>query len=256
MAQRSDRARTAPPTGDTPPLTAEFIHQYCLSFDWRISACNILVEGDTDVKYLNLAAAKYLEATGLKLIGDDVSICGSRIKEEGGTWNLVPRFKVLCDLLKRVSYNPDERELRFLVLLDSDPAGKKARGYLTHREVGLAEFKHVFMIQRRYPQKVRDTTEFRNKTAALNIAWENLDCEMEDLIPNSILQGFFQSQPQSCTRAPMVRDNAHHYEWAGHLKPALFRYVSARAKLSDVQTMVELLQSLRYALGLTAEGSS
>lgn len=160
---------------------------------------------------------------------------------------------VLKDLLPTDPVDRDGRPFRFVVLLDSDGPGKGAARTLG--SLGFTRNRDVFLLQRAFPRDTRDPKEFQTKCDRLNAKWLSLECEIEDLGEHSVLDAFLKENPGACKKPPVLLEDAHHFDWHGHIKPALSRFVADYADPPDVMRVVEILKSMRYMLELPPDGT-
>lgn len=259
MAERSRyQTKTGPSSAGTHPpvVPGAFVRDFGRRLGWNVSTCNIMVEGTTDVVYLKVAARLYAEATGLSLLGDGLSVFAVGARDRGGTPAMHRYLPALKGLLPTDPDDHNGEPFRFIVLLDCDAPGRGMAHTLTSPGVGLGLNREVFLLQRVLPRGTRDPQTFAKKCAELNGDWRSIDCEIEDLVHRSVLEAFLSENPAACKRPPDLLDGAHHYDWHGHIKPALSRFVEQNALISDLQSIIEVLQSLRYMLDLPPGGSS
>jgi hypothetical protein len=238
----------------TPAGPGSFIREFGRRLGWNVSTCNIIVEGTTDVAYFKTAARLYQKTTRLTLVGDGLSVFAIGDRDAGGTDAMLRYLPALRGLLPTDPVDHNGRPFRFIVLLDSDAAGRGMARKLCSPGVGLRRNREVFVLQRAFPSDTRDPNMFEKKCTDLNCSWASLDCEIEDLVHRSVLEAFLGENPAACQRAPTVLDNAHHYDWHGFVKPALSQFVDQHALAGDVEAITKILQALRYMLELVPEG--
>lgn len=87
-----------------------------------------------------------------------------------------------------------------------------------------------------------------------NEDWKGLDCEIEDLLGQDLIELFLEENPNSLRRDPIVMNGRCHYEWTDNAKGKIFNFTKQYASLNDITELVEILKSLRFYLGLPAEG--
>lgn len=259
MAERSRfQSEAGPPAaGPHPPVVpGAFVRDFGRRLGWDVSTCNIMVEGTTDVIYFRVAAQLHEEATGLSLLGDGLSVFAVGDRDRGGTNAMLRYLPALKGLLPTDPLDHNGQPFRFIVLLDSDGPGRGMARTLTSPGVGLRRNREVFVLRRVLPSDTRDPQAFEKRCSDLNKDWDSIDCEIEDLVHRSVLEAFVRDNPGACKRPPDILESAHHYDWHGHIKPALSRFVEQNALAADVEHIIKVLQSLRYMLDLPPEGSS
>lgn len=259
MAARSrfqSELRPRPAEAYQPGVPGAFVREFGRRLGWNVSTCNLMVEGTTDVDYFRLAARLYQEDTGLSLIGDGLSVFAVGDRDRGGTPAMLRYLPALKGLLPTDPVDHNGQPFRFIVLLDSDAAGRGMARKLTSTGVGLGQNRDVFVLQRVLPCVTRDPRTYEKKCSELNGDWSSIDCEIEDLVNRSVLEAFIMENPAACKQSPVLLDGAHHFDWHGHTKRALSRYVEQNALTTDVQPIISVLQSFRYMLELPPEGSA
>ena len=143
---------------------------------------------------------------------------------------------------------------KVIAVVDNDTAGKRALHTIT-KGIGLREYEDVLVLKHRLPRGTRDPDELRKRVDTANAAWRNIDCEIEDFISVSVLQSFAAEHHGACIgHADFREDGVYHFNWSGHLKPSLARYVRDYATLADVERLVEFLKFLRFLLQLPPDG--
>ena len=71
------------------------VESYAATLDWKISECNVLVEGTSDVSLMWLAAALYFERHKLPILGDRIAILAAGKGNEGGVDGLNRRLNAV-----------------------------------------------------------------------------------------------------------------------------------------------------------------
>jgi hypothetical protein len=82
------------------------------------------------------------------------------------------------------------------------------------------------------------------------------DCEIEDLVSSRLITAFVRQNPRCLRRELEERNGAVHCEFQGAHKPNFARFVEMNAALEDLNLIVDALKSLRYHVGLTADGDA
>ncbi|MFC2037219.1 protein NO VEIN domain-containing protein [Chloroflexota bacterium] len=191
---------------------------------------NILVEGLTDKLYLELAAECYREAHGVDLLeGGVVRVLAGR-----GTKRMGPDFGVLQAL--------ESQGIRFVVILDGDDAGAMAAEAMSR--FGAQKNRHFFQLTR---------GDFRDKGGK---SW---DVEIEDLLPQALVEGFVRQHPDAVEERFQRRDVVKHVivgkpmQRAGKTydyKMMLVEYAIRNAGLDDLLPLAELLKKARKCMAL------
>ena len=191
---------------------------------------NILVEGESDKDYLELAAQHYQEAQGVDLLeGGKVHIISGR-----GTKGFAPDFGMLQSL--------EKEGVRFVVILDGDEPGKMAAEAM--RRFMAQKNRHFFQLER---------PDYRDKSGK---SW---DIEIEDLLPWHLLKAFTNEYPEATEerfqRGPLqkvviqgkpVKRDGQVFDY----KMMLTEYVRQYATLDDLTGFVALIKKARKCMRL------
>ena len=230
----------------------DHVRWFASRMNWAIRANNILVEGN-DARYFEIAAQLYRQTDNRDLLAN-IAIFPTGDGEEGGTHGILRHFPTFRSLIDTDLDGEGNRQFKAIVLLDSDSAGKSAKNGLTARYTNYQEHRDVFLLQRRMSRKTRDPVALGSLITKENSAWKKLDCEIEDLLSLDILERFLKQAIRPLRREPSLLAGAHHFEFHEGVKPDLLRFVKDRASYDDVHAISEVLKSLRFYLGLCADG--
>lgn len=217
---------------------------------WTLSRRTIFVEGESDVRYLKLAAKLYFDATSFCLLGEDLGVAAIGQGDEGGTLGMIEKFPALCQIIKN-DLSPNGRQLyRAIALLDGDEEGEKTCNYLVSRHRNFELNRDVFVLRRCFPRDTRDHRALERRMTETNILWHKIACEIEDLLGHDLIDAFIADNPK-CTIRPTVSVNGEsHYDFTDRGKSSLCRWAQDYASLVDVTKIVEIIKSIRYYLGL------
>lgn len=191
---------------------------------------NILVEGLTDKRYLELAAERYRQAHGVDLLeGGAVRVLAGR-----GTKRMGPDFGVLQSL--------ESQGIRFVAILDGDEAGAMAAEAMSR--FGAQKNRHFFQLAR---------DDFKDR------AGKSWDVEIEDMLPQALVEAFVRQHPEAVEerfqRGDVVKvvingkpleKNGQTYDF----KILLTEYACQHATLEDLQPLVALLIQAHTCMGL------
>lgn len=191
---------------------------------------NILVEGETDKLYLELAAKRYQEAHDIDLLNrGDIRIIAGR-----GTKQMGPEFGVLQLL--------EAKNIRYVVVLDGDDAGKKAAEAMSG--FGAQKNRHYFQLSR---------ADYKDKGGK---SW---DVEIEDMLPQALVEAFIQQYPEA-EEERFQRQNVRKFVIDGRpverdgktydYKMMLVDYIDRYAKLDDLQELLKVLRTARKCMGV------
>ncbi len=191
---------------------------------------NILVEGLSDKVYLELAAHKHLEATGVDLLENGrVHIVAGR-----GTKRFAPDFGLLQSL--------EGQGVRFVAILDGDEPGQMAAEAMSR--FGAQKGRHFFQLER---------PDYKDKSGK---SWP---VEIEDLLPWPLLEAFITQYPEAVEER-FQRGGVHKIVIQGKplerdgqgfdYKMMLSETVRQRATAADLAGFIELLAKARKCMAL------
>ena len=140
-------------------------------------------------------------------------------------------------------------------MLDNDPKGKQTYRALTGRHTNYRENRDIFLLHRKFPRHTRDPNHLTKSIAQENAEWTRLDCEIEDLINIELLEYFLENNPNSIEKRSNINDT-HHIKFKSYAKASLYRFIEENALYEDLFSIVEVLKSLRYYVGLDTEGEN
>ena len=238
----SDRPIFAP--GD---MVLEYGHR----MGWSLVKCNVMFEGTTDVRYCRTASGLYLSETGKSLLDKDFQVFAIGERDEGGTDGIRERLRTLQSILLT---EPEDLGMSVICVVDDDFAGRKAFADLRGK---FQPWRDLFKLQRVFPRTPlsRSPEHFEGELKKTNSNWQGLDCDIEDLISDDLVN-YFIDENHRCLKAEVEeRGGRRHRKFHGHEKPKLVRFVEQNAALSDLIQIVEVLKSLRWLLRLDPEGS-
>jgi superfamily II DNA or RNA helicase len=191
---------------------------------------NILVEGESDKAYLDLAIERYHAATGVDLLdGGEVRIVAGR-----GTKRAAPDFGLLQSL--------EDRGIRFVFMLDGDEPGEVAAEAM--RRFNAQKNRHYFHLER---------DDYKDK------AGKSWAVEIEDMLPWSLLEAFITQHP-AAVEERFQRTGVHKVVILGKpverdgqiydYKIMLTDFVRQRATPDDLMQFVNLIRKARKCMGL------
>jgi hypothetical protein len=223
---------------------------------WEIAENTVIVEGETDQRYFQLADRHYTKKTEKQLICNRFGIVPVGIGPDGGTYNIANHFPTFRNIVDNDT-TPDGRKLyHSIALLDDDQKGKFTYKALTGRHTNFRKNRDIFLLKRSLPRNTRDIDQLTNAIARANNEWRQLDCEIEDLINIELLESFIDENSDSVVYRQSNNRGVHHIKFKDYAKASLFSYVEKMAMYEDMTMMIEVLRSLRYYVGLDDEGET
>ncbi|MDD2467978.1 MAG: hypothetical protein PHI97_28705 [Desulfobulbus sp.] len=228
--------------------------EYAKRMEWTLRPRNIMVEGDSDVRFFLLANKLYELETKHNLLGEDISLFACGYGDSGGTYGM---FEQLPPLLNIIRSDPDKNGkvlFRVIALVDNDYAGRILHRGLTQQYRQLKTFRDIFTLNRILPRTTSEPNALAKQIEKHNKDWKGLDCEIEDLLGDELVELFLDENPNAFKSKPVELNGRCHYEWTDNAKGKLYNFTKEYASLNDIVKLVEILKSLRFYLGLPADG--
>ncbi|MDP4488176.1 hypothetical protein QDG88_09500 [Pseudoalteromonas piscicida] len=235
-------------------MAGEYVTWYAGNHKWPLKKSNLIVEGDLDKAYFNLADRLYYNKTSKRLIGDDLSIFPTGTGDKGGTFGICEHLPTIRKIVDMDSDAQGKAMFRFVALVDGDSAGKNAKRILTSNHSRLIECRDVFVLQRKMPRNTLEPKILTRQIESANQQWKQLDCEIEDLISDDLVDLFIENEPNCIKLPPIVQEGMRHYELQHGYKGQLCRFVENYACYEDIELVIEVLRSMRFYLGLNVDG--
>lgn len=233
--------------GDTVRRFAELKH-------WNLKKRSVMVEGDNDVVYFELAAKLYFEKTRLALIGDDLSIFSAGTGDQGGTTAIFDEYPSLMNIIRTDIDQNGKTLFRVIALIDNDIAGRNLCKNILHQHKQLRNNYHTFVLQHVFPRTTSEPSTLTKQIEKCNSLWSGLDTEIEDLLEKGLIEAFFSDNRNAFSKPYKEMNGQRHYEFTNQAKSNLVRFVKNYATLDDMDALVDVLQSLRFYLGLQPDG--
>jgi hypothetical protein len=234
--------------------TGDLVRRYAALFRWPVAERSIVVEGEHDQRYFALADKLYFEKTGLRLLGKRLAAFPTGIGDDGGAFGLQRHFHPLRAIMDH-DLTPDGKKVfHAIALFDDDLEGKRGFGALTGQHLNYKKWRDVFLLQRILPRSSRDSAQVTKLVDEANSRWKGMDCEIEDLVSLDVIKAFVADIPAAVFRPTEEKAGGAHSFFKPHVKASFIRFVEANALLCDVASIIEVLKSLRFHLGLTPDG--
>jgi hypothetical protein len=238
----------------TPQVHIDFFRNYGRLEGWEFKDNNLMVEGTTDVSYLTIANQRYVEESGLSLIGESLGVLAIGEAEDGGTHGMMEKLNTLWRIRSLSGQDEKGSSCRVIAVLDDDPAGRDAFRHIEQR--GARPWTDLFLLRRRNPQ-VDQPSSFKKRADDLNHDYlqnKQFFCVIEDLIDFGVVDEFQRQNPNCLRRDVDECAGAFHVDVRKEYKGKLVRFVDQNAILSDVSQLVDLLKAFRGLLRLPVDG--
>lgn len=221
---------------------------------WKLRRGNVMVEGTSDVSYFLLAADLHLRSSGMKLVGDDLSIFAAGEGDDGGTFGISERFPTLFDLAGLDLDSTGRRKYHAIALLDDDNMGRSAVAGITKGHRRIMEYESIFLLRRVMPLRAGSPRVLGEKSKVANAGFSNLECVIEDLLAPDFCDRYLAMTPSALSRTPTINGQGRHCIWTQAGKVGLLRFAKEHATSADVGALVGVIKALRSYVGLPADG--
>lgn len=232
-------------------MSEDLVQTYGRYKGWEIGSCNVLVEGVTDYELLSVAAERHLTGTGEDLRSGGLRFLHAGYRHEGGTHGVVRELTVARSLAKYALTPRGSPQYRFVGLVDDDAAGRQAIQNARIADASVVEFRDILRIRPRMVCGAGEVelaylhTEFER----INVAFEGLDWELEDLLDVGFVEAFCAQLPGSLLEKHEVAGCVH-WELSRKGKRELNQFAKDAATLKDLRGVIDTIRSLRFCLGL------
>jgi hypothetical protein len=125
---------------------------------------------------------------------------------------------------------------------------------LTQQYRQLKTNRDVFLLHRIFPRTTSEPKALTSQIKKHNECWKGLNCEIEDLLGNDLIDLFLEKYPDALRMPPLELNGRRHYELTDTGKWRLEKFANTNADFNEVINLVEILKSLRFYLGLPADG--
>ncbi|UIY55731.1 hypothetical protein [Burkholderia cepacia] len=226
------------------------VARYGMALEIAILPRTILVEGTTDVKLFQLAAAKELEKTGFNLLGEELAIVAAGDGDRGGTRGVIRELIGLRGMARTCLLQNGTPRYRFVGLFDNDHAGRLAIKLSRDIDTSILEYKDIFRLHPAMPLPGNlDPGSMQRAFEKENAAYKGLDWELEDLMPSAFMEVFFGEYPTALIRTCTAGGKLHR-ELTRDGKAQLHRFISLYATRDDLTEVIDVLKTFRTYLGL------
>ena len=228
----------------------DYIARFARAKNFDIRPRTVFVEGVTDVELLKLAAKLEKENTGIDLLGDHLAIIAAGERDRGGVKGVCRELVCFKNMAGGCLLPNGRPKYRFVGLVDNDRAGRQATHDVRKIDTSILEFKDVFRLWPIMPlSHNRDPGALRKSFEHENREYKGLDWELEDLLPETLLEGFLDEFPTAVVRSNSMHDKMHR-DWTPDGKARLHRFVKKCAIHVDLVAVVDVLRALWHYLGI------
>lgn len=221
---------------------------------WTLRRGNVMVEGDSDVGYFELASRLHRNATGKRLLGEDLSVFSAGQGDDGGTYGISEWFPTLFGMAGLDLDQAGKRRYHVIALVDDDRMGRSAVNGITKGHRRIVEYESIFRLRRVMPLRSGSARVLEERFKEANEPHRALTCVIEDLLPIALCERFLAQTPSATSRPPIASGGGTVFSWTSGDKAGLLRFAKAQAKVGDVGALVGVLRALRSYVGLTPDG--
>lgn len=225
------------------------VEQVAAQLRWRIGRNTVVVEGTSDVAFLEHTADLHARAYGGTILDADFAVVAAGFGEEGGVDGVNRRLNMMRQLADTDRDPSGAIIYRFLGLLDNDWAGRNALQVARKFDRRIVPYTDLMLLHPIMPVLAVCTVDLESQVLRANQRFTKLDWEIEDLCSERLLAAFEAAHPGAVTVRRSAAGRTHR-EFDRRAKPDLKRYFLREAVIGDVDGLLGLLKALRSYVGL------
>lgn len=211
---------------------------------WKVSDCNVIVEGTSDVEWMWLGAGLYYERHKTPILGDRISILPAGIKDDGGVEGVNRRLNAARQLADADRKPDGSLQYRFIGLYDNDRAGRRAVDNACAFDRRLKRYGDLFLLHPVMPFGSGVGPSLSQRFELENARFKGLDWEIEDLLSERIFTAFSLVRSNAVSSVKECAGRKHH-ELTKEGKYQLRKFAKDNAQLEDILEIVKLIRALR-----------
>ncbi|TNF13004.1 MAG: hypothetical protein EP320_10520 [Rhodobacteraceae bacterium] len=228
------------------------VDRYANGKGWNVGTANVLVEGTSDVRYLRLARNLWRRESNHDLFDSGFAVFEAGLKDDGGVQGVVRELQALRQMASQDTANL-MTDRKFVGLFDNDYAGRKHARMLCEMDFRVKHYRDVFLLHPVMPASNGVLgPDLQRRAEAQNRSCAGLDWEIEDFLPEDLIRGFCNANPEALISEKEMAGRVHR-EFSRKGKGQLQVYVQEEALLEDMIEVVRLICALRDYLGLAYE---
>jgi hypothetical protein len=140
---------------------------------------------------------------------------------------------------------PKAAQRRIIPIFDNDRVGRECFEKVTDPDLPFVAYQDVFLLRRAYPALKMGSPNYQRRLEEMNAPWIGIDCEIEDLLSEDLLEAFITESPGSVRSARVCRENGHHYDIVPQAKGPLVRFARDYGTVADLRGVIRTLQYFR-----------
>jgi hypothetical protein len=223
---------------------------YLSSLGYTAKPKIVIVEGTTDVALFQSAAAMEYSHSGVQLLGDEMCIVAPGDGDLGGTRGVHQALICIKGLIPCCLLPNGKPKYRVIALFDNDNAGKWAIQTLRSVNAAFLEAKDLFRLMPVMKAAANlDPSALKKQIETDNAPYKSLDWEIEDLLSETLIDGFLAERNRAVRNTSVVNGKRHR-DYTADGKAQLHRFVRINAIRDDLLEVVRVLTVLRSYFGL------
>ncbi len=224
--------------------------EYCRRRGWDLKRRNIMVEGDSDVRYFTLASDLHYKKFQKRLLGVDFGCFSAGTGDSGGVEGVARELATLKNVIDN-DRDPNSKAIYGVVgLLDDDYAGRVCAAVLKNTW-RYREGREYFRLRRNWPMKSNEPILLGKHLAEVG---QDSFTELEDLLSPDFVDSFFEERPEAKQTLIVNGMGQRHYNLVDRMKGPLWLYTRDNAMYEDVALIVDCLKAIRFYVGLPVDG--
>ena len=185
------------------------VERYANGKGWNVGTTNVVVEGTSDVRYLRLARDIWQRESNHDLFDSGFSVFEAGLRDDGGVYGVVRELQTL----RQIAFQDAASlmtERTFVGLFDNDHAGRKHARMLCDMDPRVKLYRDVFLLHPVMPASNGVLgPELQRRAEAQNGSCAGLDWEIEDYLPEDLIQGFCNAHPGALIREQQMAGRVH-----------------------------------------------
>ncbi|WP_246675903.1 hypothetical protein [Mesorhizobium sp. B2-1-3] len=204
----------------------------------------MVLEGTSDVAFLEHAAGLHSRAFGGAILDADFAVVAAGFGDDGGVDGVNRRLNMMRQLADTDRDPSGAIVYRFIGLLDNDWAGRNALEAACKFDRRLCAYTDLILLHPVMPVLTAGAVNLETEMIQANRQFTKLNWEIEDLCSERLLAAFEVINPGAVTARRSAAGRTHR-EFDRKAKAELRRYFLREASLGDVREMLALLKALR-----------
>jgi len=231
-----------------PSLVEVFAAQVGLT----IGRFNVIVEGTSDVRLLELACRLHHAECGVDLFADGFAAVPAGYRDDGGVQGVQRRLTAFREMASVDRDASGGLQFRFIGLFDHDYAGRNAAAAACQIDRRIKPYRDIALLRpHMVPASFYDDPAVEIAAGRKNQPFLNLDWEIEDCISEPLKSAFDANHANAVMSRTECAGRTHR-DLTRPGKRAFHQFVQAHATHADLIDLVHLVAALRSYMGCPA----